>query len=136
MTPATPATPATPTSHTPCPCGLGNTYAECCERFHAGTPAPTASQLMRSRYSAFAMGRADYLLRTWHESTRPTELDLDPEIRWLRLIVEDTSAGGPFDTTGTVSFTAIGRRPEGRFEQHEESRFVREGAEWFYVDSE
>lgn len=91
---------------------------------------------MRSRYSAFAKGRADYLLHTWHASTRPEVLELDGEIRWLRLIVEDSTGGGPFDNAGTVTFTAIGRGPEGRFEQHETSRFVREGGQWFYVDGE
>lgn len=117
-----------------CPCGTGNTYAECCERFHLGAPAPTAAQLMRSRYSAFAVGLADYLRDTWHPSTRPEHLDLDPEIRWLRLLVEDTEAGGPFDTEGVVTFTAIGRGAEGRFEQHERSRFTREDGRWYYVD--
>lgn len=117
-----------------CPCGLGNPYAACCGRFHAGEAAPTAAQLMRSRYSAFALGLADYLLETWHESARPEVLELDPEIRWVRLIVEDTEQGGPFDTEGTVTFTAIGREPEGRFEQHERSRFVREDGRWYYVD--
>ncbi|QNN63967.1 zinc chelation protein SecC [Leucobacter denitrificans] len=91
---------------------------------------------MRSRYSAFALGLRDYLLETWHASTRPEELELDPEIRWLRLIVESTEQGGPFDTEGTVTFTAIGRGEDGRFEQHERSRFVREGGRWFYVDGE
>lgn len=89
---------------------------------------------MRSRYSAFVLGLDDYLLNSWHSSTRPKEMDLDPETRWLRLIVEDTTAGGPFDTEGTVTFTAIGREPDGRFEQHERSRFVRESGRWVYLD--
>ena len=41
-----------------CPCGLGDDYESCCGRFHAGAPAPTAEALMRSRYSAFAVGDA------------------------------------------------------------------------------
>jgi len=47
-----------------CPCGLGDDYESCCGRLHAGMPAPTAESLMRSRYSAFAVGNAGYLLRT------------------------------------------------------------------------
>ena len=39
-----------------CPCGLGDDYASCCGRLHAGAPAPTAESLMRSRYSAFGVG--------------------------------------------------------------------------------
>jgi hypothetical protein len=54
-----------------CPCGLGDDYASCCGRLHAGAPAPTAESLMRSRYSAFAVGDVGYLLRTWHPSSRP-----------------------------------------------------------------
>jgi len=42
---------------------------------------------MRSRYSAFVLERADYLLATWHASTRPTSLDFDPGVRWLGLEV-------------------------------------------------
>ncbi len=118
----------------PCPCGLGNPYGSCCGPIHAGSPAPTAAQLMRSRYSAFTIGDTAYLLRSWHASTRPSELELDESTRWLRLIVEQTEAGGPFDTAGNVTFTAIGRTPDGRFEQRERSRFVREQGSWFYVD--
>ena len=62
-----------------CPCGLADDYDACCGRFHAGTPAPTAEALMRSRYSAFAVGDAGYLLRTWHPSRRPADLALDPD---------------------------------------------------------
>lgn len=130
----------TPTGRTapdpsrPCPCGHGNPYGTCCGPLHAGEPAPTAVQLMRSRYAAFALGLHDYLEKSWHASTRPHNLELDDEIRWLRLIIDETSAGGPFDTEGFVTFTAIGRSPEGRFEQQERSRFVRESGHWFYVD--
>jgi hypothetical protein len=60
-----------------CPCGLGDGYESCCGRLHAGAPAPTAESLMRSRYSAFAVGDAGYLLRTWHPSGRPQNLSLD-----------------------------------------------------------
>ena len=45
-----------------CPCGLGDDYDACCGRLHAGAPALTAEALMRSRYSAFAVGDAAYLL--------------------------------------------------------------------------
>lgn len=91
---------------------------------------------MRSRYSAFALGLGDYLLSSWHPSTRPRgpEFGIDPDTRWLRLIIESAEQGGPFATSGSVTFTAIGRTPEGRFEQRERSNFVREGGHWFYLD--
>jgi SEC-C motif-containing protein len=89
---------------------------------------------MRSRYSAFAVGDAAYLRRTWHPSTRPADLDLDPEVRWRRLDVLATAGGGPFDTTGTVEFRATYSDPRGRGSLHEVSRFVREDGAWSYVD--
>lgn len=89
---------------------------------------------MRSRYSAFFLLLEEYLLRTWHSSTRLGSLELDAEKRYLRLIVDESDRGGPFDTEGTVTFTAIGRGPEGRFEQCERSHFVRETGQWRYLD--
>jgi SEC-C motif-containing protein len=71
-----------------------------------GAPAPTAESLMRSRYSAFAVGDAGYLLRTWHPSRRPRTLSLDPARRWTRLAVLETRDGGLFDAIGTVQFRA------------------------------
>lgn len=118
----------------PCPCGRGVSYGECCAPLHAGAPAPTAERLMRSRYSAFVLGNDTYLLRSWHPSTRPSGFETDPEIRWQRLIIESIEAGGPFDDAGRVTFTAIARSPEGRIEQYERSRFVRENGHWFYLD--
>ena len=50
-------------------------------------PAPDAESLMRSRYTAFVQQRADYLLATWHASTRPAELDFEPGLKWLGLDV-------------------------------------------------
>src|ERR1700722_9795838 len=49
-----------------CPCGTGKEYALCCGRYHRGELAPTALQLMRSRYSAYALGLIDYILETTH----------------------------------------------------------------------
>ena len=47
-----------------CPCGKGS-YTQCCEPLHLGTAkALTAEQLMRSRYSAFALQQIDYIVQT------------------------------------------------------------------------
>ena len=54
----------------PCPCGLPADYAACCGRFHAGEAAPDAERLMRSRYSAYARGLADYLRQSWRSEER------------------------------------------------------------------
>lgn len=91
---------------------------------------------MRSRYTAFAIGDAAYLLRSWHPSTRPVNLEIDPEVRWLRLDVLAKVGGGPFDVDGVVEFEAIHRDTNGRGVLHERSRFVRERGHWLYVDGD
>ena len=90
---------------------------------------------MRSRYSAFALGLGEYLLLSWDPATRPASMDLDEGVAWKRLFVERAEACGPFDAEGFVTFTAVGRTPEGRFEQRERSRFTRAGGgRWVYTD--
>lgn len=116
-----------------CPCGLGDDYAVCCGRFHAGAAAPTAEALMRSRYSAFALGDAGYLLRTWHPSARPRALTLDPAIQWTRLAVLETEGGGLFDAAGTVRFRAVYVKHGQRHVLAETSRFVRRHKQWSYL---
>ncbi|MEV0155208.1 YchJ family protein [Micromonospora sp. NPDC050686] len=120
----------------PCPCGSGLPYAGCCGRLHRGeATAGTAEALMRSRFSAFAVGDADYLLRSWHSSTRPARLRLDAGQRWTRLEVVDTERGGLFDAEGSVEFRAHykeGGRP-GTLTEH--SRFVREDGRWVYLEA-
>jgi SEC-C motif domain protein len=128
----------------PCPCQSGESYRLCCGRFHSGeASAPTAVRLMRSRYAAFAVGEAAYLLTTWHPLTRPRTLQLDPAQRWFSLEILGTSRGGMLDTEGTVEFRAHYRTAgeaaaagQARAaEQHEVSRFVREGGRWLYVSA-
>jgi SEC-C motif-containing protein len=128
-----------------CPCGFAKPYRECCRPFHAATaPAPgrplvptpaTAELLMRSRYSAFAVGDTAYLLRSWHSSTRPAPLTLDPGQRWLRLEVLGSSEGGPFHLAGTVEFRAHFSEGGEEGVLHENSRFIREGGVWVYLDA-
>ena len=118
-----------------CPCGTGLTYAECCGRLHDGTAtAGTAEQLMRSRYSAFAVGDAAYLLDTWHPRTRPRTLELDPAVRWTGLEIVATTAGSMLDREGTVEFEAAYVVDRAAGVQRERSRFVREDGRWFYLD--
>ncbi|SDP70199.1 SEC-C motif-containing protein [Arthrobacter sp. ok909] len=118
-----------------CPCLSGEQYADCCGRFHRGdAEAPTAEQLMRSRYSAFVVRDEEYLLRTWHPTTRPAELGLDAGMQWRRLDILSTSRGGPLDSEGAVEFAAHYRHDGERGVQRETSRFVREGRRWYYLD--
>ena len=87
---------------------------------------------MRSRYSAFALRRTDWLLASWDASTRPATIEPGGE-RWIGLEIEATEAGGPFDRAGTVTFRASYVDDGERFVVHERSRFARTDA-WRYVD--
>lgn len=88
---------------------------------------------MRSRYSAFALGDEAYLLRSWHSSTRPSDLGLDPGRRWVGLEILSTGGGSAFHTEGTVEFRAhyVERGRTGTM--HEMSTFVREDGAWVYL---
>lgn len=127
-----------------CPCGRRDAagqalaYARCCQPYveaFDSTPAPDAEALMRSRYSAFVLERAEYLRASWHASTRPTQITFEPGAKWLGLEVRD------FKTLDArhaeVEFIARRREPGGRAVRlHERSRFVREVGRWYYVDGD
>ena len=118
-----------------CPCGRGRAQADCCARYQGtGVPAPDAESLMRSRYTAFVRGDVAHLLATWHASTRPASLVLEPGVKWLGLEVRRTRV---IDADhAEVEFVARSR-VQGRGQRlHERSRFVREGGHWFYLDGD
>lgn len=122
-----------------CPCGSGRAYPECCGVFIDGEAPDTAERLMRSRYTAFVLGRTDHLLRTWHPATRPERLDLPSpgSMRWLGLEIRRIEAGGPLDHEGTVEFVARYRPASAAaVRQHEISRFRREDGRWLYLDAQ
>lgn len=134
-----PTTPLLP----PCPCGALSpkgkplAHAACCGRYlddWANTPAPDAQALMRSRYSAFVLGRSAYLLATWHVSTRPAELDLDPAARWLGLELRGHTQHAA--DHAEVEFVARYREAGRAVRLHERSRFVRESGRWYYLNGE
>ena len=119
-----------------CPCDPARPYAACCGPLHAGAVAADAQALMRSRYSAYALGLRDYVLATWHPSTRPAALELDPAAtRWLGLEVKRHRADG--EDAATVEFVARYRVGGGSAVRlHEVSRFLREDGRWYYLDGE
>ncbi|NOX14489.1 MAG: hypothetical protein GXP61_00335 [Epsilonproteobacteria bacterium] len=47
-----------------CPCGSRRKYKKCCMIFHKGANPKDALTLMKSRYSAFAIGNIDYIIKT------------------------------------------------------------------------
>ncbi|MES2508366.1 MAG: YchJ family metal-binding protein [Pseudomonadota bacterium] len=131
---------AAPTS---CPCGrMGPAkkplaYADCCGRFvdhFDATPAPDAESLMRSRYSAFVLGRDAYLRATWHASTCPADVAADVATQWLGLEVRGHQLQDA--DHATVEFVARYRINGRAVRIHELSRFLREAGRWHYLDGE
>ncbi len=119
-----------------CPCGTKKDYLQCCGQFiEQGRLALTAETLMRSRYSAYVVADEAYLLRSWHESTRPAQLALDGDtIDWVKLEVLAKNQGSPLDIHGTVEFIAHYQLQNKQRKIHEVSRFVKQNKQWFYVD--
>jgi SEC-C motif-containing protein len=121
-----------------CPCGSTLPYAACCGRYHAGPlrlQAPDAVSLMRSRYCAFTLGLTDYLLDTWHPSTRPDSIAADPPgLKWLGLEVRRHAVQG--HGHAVVEFVARNRLNGRAVRLHETSRFVHEVGRWLYVDGD
>jgi SEC-C motif-containing protein len=109
--------------------------ARCCGSFLDGAPAPDAQALMRSRYTAYVLGREDYLRATWHPDTRPMTVDLDPGVKWLGL---DVRAHRPLDDRhAEVEFIARYRVGGRAVRLQERSRFTREtDGRWYYVDGD
>ncbi|WP_184046066.1 YchJ family protein [Roseospira visakhapatnamensis] len=114
-----------------CPCGSGQDLEACCGPLLAGTPAPTAEALMRSRYVAYTRGDIDHLVRTMSVEAR---VDFDPiearsiatDARWDGLEVHAVAGGGPDDDAGEVEYVARFRyKGQNRF-HHERARFERD----------
>ncbi len=131
----------------PCPCGRLSLskkplpLADCCGRFidhFEDMPAPDAESLMRSRYTAFVLQRADYLLATWQASRRLTQIEFDPAVKWLGLEVRQHRV---LDAThAEVEFVARQKSPgTAAVRLHERSRFLKDGdgpGRWYYVDGD
>jgi SEC-C motif-containing protein len=91
---------------------------------------------MRSRYSAYAVKNADYILRSWHPRTRPKSMSLvDDGLTWTGLVVHEHRNTGK--NKAIVEFTASYRAADGTAATiHEKSRFLKEGNQWLYLDGE
>ena len=119
-----------------CYCGNSIPFQDCCEPYIKGIAnAPTAEKLMRSRYSAFATGAADYLVNTTHISKRRLHNKKDILVwsqanKWLKLEVLAS-------TETTVTFKAYYLDENLKAQVHyEHSTFKLEDEKCFYVDGE
>ncbi len=121
-----------------CPCDRSLPFEDCCAPLLAGRKLPErAVDLMRSRYCAFALGLVEYLLQSWHPSTRPVDLDLsdDPTV-WESLEILEYTKGSQQDQRGTVEFRARYRQGIQSGAMQELSYFRREAGRWLYVRGE
>lgn len=119
----------------PCPCGSSRALADCCGPVIDGSvPAASAEVLMRSRYTAFALGREAWLRASWHPSTRPDSLSGDDRnpLKWIGLEVKRHERTGP--DTAIVEFVARYRANGRAGHLHETSNFICENCAWLYVD--
>ena len=123
-----------------CPCGRVNAqgrpvgFGQCCGVYleSDSIAAPNAECLMRSRYSAFCLQRAPYLLATWHASTRPTDVTFEPGVKWLGLEVRRHTQHDA--THAQVEFVARQKPSLGpAVRLHECSDFVLENGHWYYL---
>ncbi len=122
-----------------CPCGSGSALDACCGHYHQGIAAPSAEHLMRSRYSAYALGLIDYLVATTLPAQQ-TGLDRDG-IRawslgstWLGLEVENSELIGAQPEHAFVTFTARWHDGNGEHSHRERSAFVQHGGHWYFLD--
>lgn len=119
-----------------CPCGSGRPFGACCEPLLAGRrPAATARELMRSRYTAHAVGDAAYLHRTYAPTAdRPFVLPRRPAppVTWTRLVIH-SNAPGPAPDVAYVEFSAFHRDATGEHEMRERSEFRCVNGRWLYT---
>ena len=122
-----------------CPCGSALEYSLCCQRYLSGNErAPVPSELMRSRYCAYVMKDADYLIGTWHPSCQAETFRADIQknfahTEWLGLTVFATEESrNPGE--GFVSFVARFSENNKNGAIIERSRFLQENGQWYYID--
>lgn len=123
-----------------CPCQSNKSYAACCQPFHTKQQLPaTAEALMRSRYSAYALGDIDYIVETTASSTRQ-DINIEDvqdwanNVTWKRLEILERGKGQTSDTNGIVEFKAYYTQENKEHCHHERSSFIQKNGQWFYLD--
>lgn len=124
-----------------CPCGNPQSYRLCCGLYiEKGEWAPTPEQLMRSRYTAFTQGRADYIQQTMREEAlknfnAASVKEWALSVKWDKLEVLSSSLIQESDTRGFVSFVAH-YQDENKPEQIKEiSEFKKIDGRWYYTNT-
>jgi SEC-C motif-containing protein len=96
---------------------------------------------MRSRFTAYALGKVNYLIATTEASERE-KIDRQElasyckEVKCVGLKIVFAENGGKHDSEGVVKFHASLQINGKRHLHIEKSRFFREDGKWVYVDGE
>lgn len=132
-----------------CFCGSNANFSSCCQPYINNTiPVQTAEQLMRSRFSAYAIGDAQYIYDTYAKSSRSAQSvkDIDDWSKacvWIALNIYPTDSQGDNKTSNIVEFSAFYITNNTLCELREKSRFVIEESthhhplkQWYYLDGD
>ena len=127
-----------------CPCGSLKKYKKCCKPFHDKITFPkTALELMKSRFSAFAVLIADNIIFTTHENNSDYISDLkswnqdimnfSKNTRFERLEILDFIEG---EVESFVTFKATLFQDNTDISFIEKSRFLKVEDKWLYIDGQ
>lgn len=115
----------TPGRNDECPCGSGRKYKKCCGPYLEGTTWPEAPEaLMRSRYTAYAVGHAAHLVRTAHPEHESRQ-GIDPE----RFARETLVYCQRMEFTGLTIHKAVPEDDQGVAQVHFTARYRAGGKE-------
>ena len=129
--------------NSPCPCGSGKKYKKCCKVFHNGEKPSTALELMKSRYCAYAVNNANYIMKTTHESNSDYSTDKTSWEKSINQFIKDTQ----FKSLDILEFVEQQEEAFVTFRANifikgedssfiEKSRFVKQNGTWFYESGE
>ncbi|WP_422362026.1 YchJ family protein [Reichenbachiella sp.] len=125
-----------------CPCGSNRKLSDCCGGVISSKSAKTALQLMKSRYAAYSIGEAQYLLDTTHKKNRSAYSiegieQWSKENTWTKLEIVSVEHGSISDDRGLVEFKAHFTDPVGENQvHHERSSFLKDDGKWYYLDGQ
>ena len=109
-------------------------------KYHEGAIAKTPVELMRSRYSAYAIGLIDYIIQTTsiskqrdliHRRAELLSFSKDTSFEGLH-IIDKQDAG----KEGFVTFTAMLKQDDRDVSFTEKSRFEKVEGKWYYHSGE
>ncbi|OIQ28559.1 MAG: hypothetical protein BM564_09175 [Bacteroidetes bacterium MedPE-SWsnd-G2] len=124
-----------------CPCGLPKHYLDCCGLIHNNVKLATSPELlMRSRYTAFTKANIEFLMLSWHKSTRPIKDKKEIEqwaksVSWIKLEVLSSKLNANNSKIGYVEFKAFYYENGAVQTIEEHSKFTFENDQWYYLNA-